>query len=141
MRFALILGTILLASCGGEERAAARDDLPAISGCSVTDGDTIRCGNERIRLLGIDAPEKPGHCRKGRNCAPGDPNASEEHLVKAMTSGSLTIERHGKDHYGRTLAHVYAGQTNLSCAQLTSGNAIYRSDWDDPAGRLTAECH
>ncbi|MGC1270186.1 MAG: hypothetical protein WA842_06275 [Croceibacterium sp.] len=36
--------------------------------CSVTDGDTIRCGDERIRLLGIDAPEMGGRCREGRVC-------------------------------------------------------------------------
>jgi endonuclease YncB( thermonuclease family) len=44
-----------------------------VSGCTVTDGDTIRCNGERIRLLGIDTPELPGHCRKGRDCVSGDP--------------------------------------------------------------------
>lgn len=29
------------------------------------DGDTLRCGRERIRLLGTDAPELPGHCQRG----------------------------------------------------------------------------
>ena len=24
--------------------------------CTVTDGDTLRCGEERLRLTGIDAP-------------------------------------------------------------------------------------
>jgi len=76
-----------------------------IYGCSATDGDTIRCGDERIRLLGIDAPELPGHCRVGRDCAPGDPHASTNNLKAAM-SGSLTIKRIGEDHYGRTLALV-----------------------------------
>ena len=31
--------------------------------CTVVDGDPLRCGSERVRLLGIDAPELPGHCR------------------------------------------------------------------------------
>ena len=39
-----------------------------VSGCTVTDGDTIRCDGEPIRLLGIDTPEVPGHCREGRDC-------------------------------------------------------------------------
>lgn len=41
-----------------------------VSGCTVTDGDTIRCNGERIRLLGIDTPELPGHCRQGRVAYP-----------------------------------------------------------------------
>lgn len=110
---------------GGE--AAYRE---TISGCRVTDGDTIRCGDERIRLLAIDAPEMPGHCRSGRHCAPGDPYASTDSLRAAMT-GSLTIDRVGEDHYGRTLARVASSKGDLSCWQLEHDQAVYRSDWDN----------
>lgn len=101
-----------------------------ISGCRVTDGDTIRCGDERIRLLAIDAPEMPGHCRRGRICAPGDPYASTESLRSALT-GDLTIDRVGEDHYGRTLARVAGDKGDLSCWQLERGHAIYKADWDN----------
>lgn len=93
------------------------------------DGDTLRCGDERIRLLAIDAPELPGHCRRGRHCAPGDPVASKRSLAGAL-SGRASIERHGHDRYGRTLAWVRVNGVNLSCYQLARGQAIYRSDWD-----------
>lgn len=33
-----------------------------VSGCSVTDGDTIRCNGERIRLLGVGACKRSGPC-------------------------------------------------------------------------------
>lgn len=101
-----------------------------LTGCSVTDGDTIRCGSERIRLIGIDAPELPGHCRSGRDCAPGDPYASTASLVSAMT-GSLTVERVGEDHYGRTLAVVAGTNGDLSCWQLAHHQAIYKPGWDN----------
>jgi len=101
-----------------------------IYGCSATDGDTIRCGDERIRLLGIDAPELPGHCRAGRVCAPGNPLASTNNLRAAM-SGPLTIRRFGEDHYGRTLAMVAGSEGDLSCWQLRHDQAIYKADWDD----------
>ena len=109
-----------------------------ISGCSVTDGDTIRCQGERIRLLGIDAPEMPGHCRSGRNCAPGDPYASTRSLANAVT-GTMAIERFGEDHYGRTLAAVAGPEGDLSCHQLLRGQAIYRFDWDN-ALRIARTC-
>ena len=99
--------------------------------CTATDGDTIRCGSERIRLLGIDAPELPGHCRPGRHCAPGDPEASKASLARAISLGPIVIRRIGMDRYGRTLALVSAGGTDLSCWQLTHGQAIYRPDWDN----------
>ncbi|GAA4778979.1 hypothetical protein GCM10023219_28750 [Stakelama sediminis] len=109
---------------------AASPTNAVLHGCSVTDGDTIRCGAERIRLLGIDAPELPGHCRPGRHCAPGDPYASTRSLRAAMTE-AITIERVGTDHYGRTLGVVSSSQGNLSCLQLKQAQAIYVERWDN----------
>ena len=107
------------------------DAEPVVASCTVTDGDTIRCGDERIRLLGIDAPEKPGHCRQGRVCAPGDAAASTRSLQAAMEKGPISIIRMGQDRYSRTLALVRAGETDLSCHQLETSNAIYKPRWDD----------
>ncbi len=104
----------------------------------AVDGDTLRCGEERIRLLGIDAPEMPGHCREGRDCAPGDPLASKAALEQAA-QGTATIERVGQDLYSRTLARVRVNGVDLSCAQLAKGYAIYRADWDQFA-LVGSEC-
>lgn len=99
--------------------------------CTVVDGDTLRCGEERVRLLGIDAPEMPGHCRQGRTCAPGDPRASKDALKRLIGRAKVRLVRVGKDRYGRTLAVAYVGKVNLSCAQLRSGQAIYKPQWDN----------
>ena len=123
MIFAL---AILCASCSPVPEPVALQ-----AACSVTDGDTIRCGDERVRLLAIDAPELPGHCRPGRRCTPGDPVAATDSLRAALQSGPLRIVRLGQDRYGRTLGSVFAGETNLSCHQLASRNAIYVAKWDD----------
>ena len=124
--------SLLLASLTLSPSGPASIPLPA-STCRVTDGDTIRCGAERIRLLGIDAPELPGHCRRGRVCAPGNPSTSRASLASAMAIGSLSILRVGTDRYGRTLALVRSGHRDLSCWQLTRGQAIYKPRWDDGA--------
>jgi micrococcal nuclease len=114
--------------------------------CAAVDGDTLRCAptplfpkGERIRLLGIDAPEMRGHCRKGRRCAPGDPHASAASLASALRNGAATIERIGSDRYGRTLAMVRVGGQDLSCWQLSRGKAIYRPDWDN-GRRVASRC-
>ncbi|EGF92464.1 nuclease family protein [Asticcacaulis biprosthecium C19] len=106
---------------------------------SVTDGDTIRCGEERIRLLGIDAPEMGGKCRPGRVCVAGDPKASKANLVRLMKVGPYKIERVGTDRYGRTLALVTAGGVDVGCAQLKAGQAVYVAKWDK-GGRVRKAC-
>jgi micrococcal nuclease len=109
-----------------------------VSACRVVDGDTLRCGSERIRLLGIDAPELPGHCATGRQCAPGDPLASSQSLAQAV-AGDLRYTRVGVDRYGRTLALVAGSVGDLSCWQLTHDQAIYKPNWDND-GRVAALC-
>jgi len=123
--------------------AASTTDMPpalavAVENCRVVDGDTLRCGRERIRLLGIDAPEMPGHCQARRRCVPGDPFASRNSLALAA-AGHLVIERVGTDRYGRTLGLVRGARGDLSCWQIQNRQAQYRRDWDD-GGALARRC-
>jgi len=68
----------------------------------VVDGDTLRVGSERVRLVGIDAPEQTQHCGSERRVACGI-MASQwlEQLVKGRTVQCLPT---GRDRYGRLLA-------------------------------------
>lgn len=113
-------------------------DLEAVSNCVAIDGDTLNCAGERIRLLGIDAPELPGHCQVGRVCVPGDPFASKRSL-EGLIEPTMDIIRYGRDRYGRTLAMVYVWEGSLSCRQLRTGNAMYVSEWDEN-GVVAADC-
>lgn len=119
--------------------AAAADGGEPLTSCTITDGDTIRCGDERIRLLAIDTPELPGHCRRGRKCVEGDPHAAKRSLEELTAGAALTITRVGEDRYGRTLGLVRADGADLSCHQLAEGEAAYRKDWDN-GGRVAAIC-
>jgi endonuclease YncB( thermonuclease family) len=96
---------------------------------SVTDGDTLRCGDRRVRLYGIDAPELPGHCRPGRSCTPGDPYASTANLRALVGASTLQCDSKGIDTYGRTLARCSAGSQDLSCGQIKGGFAVRRYGW------------
>jgi len=116
----------------------------ALTGCTVTDGDTIRCGKERVRLIGIDAPDDPGNSRcrpfpkPGAVCNRRRAAESKQALQRAMT-GPIRIERLGTDNYGRTLAMVYVHGRSLSCRQIETGQAAYVARWD--RGRHVArEC-
>ncbi|MBH5322954.1 thermonuclease family protein [Aurantiacibacter sediminis] len=109
-----------------------------LENCTVTDGDTIRCGDERIRITGIDAPETHA-CRAGRRCVDGDGRASTRAMEATVANTALTIVRLGEDRYGRTLGVVYADGQNIACAQLAAGQAYYVARWDDE-GLVAADC-
>lgn len=78
----------------------------------VHDGDTIRCGRERVRIVGIDAPELPGSSK----CEPRPTRTawcdyqagyrSRDALRGFLARGPVMIDRRGVDRYGRTLARV-----------------------------------
>lgn len=94
----------------------------AVGACiaHVSDGDTIRlCGGERVRLIGIDAPELTGSKRcsprsrarlvGSRNpswCDAAKAKRSKAALERFIASGTVRVERRGQDVYGRTLARV-----------------------------------
>ncbi len=96
--------------------------LTAALALSVTDGDTLRRGDERIRLLGVDAPEtlRP-KCLAERMLG-----ARATVFVKAKVAAAkrVRIERHGLDRYHRTLARVYLDGEDLSQALLAAGLAV-----------------
>jgi endonuclease YncB( thermonuclease family) len=84
---------LLLALPGCAEAQALR--------CVATDGDSLRCGRERIRLLGLDAPEMNGRCARERRLA-----AAARDRLQSLIAGGASIRSAGEDRYGRTLARV-----------------------------------
>lgn len=59
----------------------------------------------------------PGHCRRGRDCTPGDPVASADHLRSLTRFASLQCRKYATDVYGRTVARCSVGKaarTNCS---------------------------
>ena len=102
------------------------------------DGDTLRCGSIRLRLLGIDSPELD-RCPPHRECVAGDGQASKRSLASALRHGRLTYSIVTTDRFGRYVVMAWAGRVNLSCWQLQAGQANYKPRWDN-GGLVAAEC-
>lgn len=100
---------------------------------SVTDGDTLRIGEQRIRLAAIDAAENHG-CRKGRVCAPGDGRQAKATLSRIAMGQRITCEPVGTS-YNRTVAFCTIGGRDVSCSMLRARQAIYKPGYDKK-GRL-----
>lgn len=89
----------------------------------VVDGDTIRLKDgRRIRMIGLNAPET---AKKGVADEPFAVAARQrlQQLVDASAGQvGLVLGQQSRDHYGRTLAHVYgADGANLEAQLLAEG--------------------
>lgn len=82
---------------------------------SITDGDTLRCGELRVRLLGIDTPER------SQGALGDSATAALERLAPVGSRVVLEYDREREDRYGRTLAYVYNEQGYFVNEQLVRG--------------------
>ena len=94
----------------------------------VVDGDTLRIGNERIRLLGIDAPELSQTCRDAKGSAWACGGEASARL-KTLAAADLTCTRRGLDRYGRTLAICRAGGVDVGETLVREGLAVSYGDY------------
>lgn len=94
----------------------------------VMDGDTFKSGDTRVRLWGIDAPEK------------GQPFADEARArLKELIEGkAVRLEWKDKDQHSREVAIVYAGSTNINLQMVKDGLAWHYEYFAPDAEDLAA---
>jgi len=85
----------------------------------VIDGDTIVVQGEKIRLLGINAPELKGKCREESIRA----LRARSRLMKLIEAAKIDIDRNGFDRHRRTLATVSVAGTDLGHVLMREGLA------------------
>ena len=108
-RYCLILSLVLAAF-----PAAAQQRARAI------DGDTIAVGAERIRVMGLDAPELRARCPRELRLA----RRARDRLAVHISTG-IQLEPHGRDRYGRLLA-VVRDRSGRDVAQLLIAEGLAR---------------
>lgn len=95
---------------------------------AVHDGDSLRCDGERVRLIGIDAPEMADspRCKDSRrlrsDCDQQRAIASRNYL-RSLTRGEVRCESVSRDAYARVLARCTAGDVDLNAAMIEAGHA------------------
>lgn len=70
--------------------------------CEAVDGDTLRCGRERVRVVGLDAPEMRARCPAEARAA----RLARDRLA-SLVAGGVTLRPEGRDRYGRLLATAH----------------------------------
>lgn len=97
--------------------------VAAIIACTappVHDGDTLRCGSERVRLFGVDAPE----VRRGANAAEPLAYEARDELLR-LTRGRVGCRFVARDRYGRFVGRCWSDASpDVNAALIRSGLAI-----------------
>jgi endonuclease YncB( thermonuclease family) len=88
------------------------------------DGDTLVVGEERIRLLGIDAPESSQACRDSQDVPYPCGERARMVLAEMIAMQTVTCIVEGRDRYRRALAVCRAGQTDLNAEMVRRGAAV-----------------
>ncbi|MBN2631280.1 MAG: thermonuclease family protein [Rhodobacteraceae bacterium] len=115
LRSLLVLSTLLLS-------APVAVALTQSGAVRVVDGDSLELGGEKIRLFGIDAPERGQSCdRNGQTWECGAWSAAM--LARAVQAGQVTCTPQDRDRFGRTVAICHAGKIDLGQAQVRAGAA------------------
>jgi endonuclease YncB( thermonuclease family) len=118
---ALVLAVVGAFAAGSSSGPA--ESFPARA-CSAVDGDTIRCGRERIRISNIDTPELGSHARCAAEAELAD--RAKRFTAERLAAGPIEIRRdveRPRDRYGRTLATVRAQEADLGEALVAAGLA------------------
>lgn len=88
----------------------------------AVDGDTLRIGSTRVRLIGLDAIELDQNCTGRGDVDWACGQAARSFLARALRGDITTCHHEGRDRYGRTLARCATAAGDL-------GDAIVRAGW------------
>ena len=109
------------------------EEVKIISGIAkVTDGDTIRIEEKKIRFFGIDAPEKKQQCKKpwltisfisfSKDYPCGQ--ISTDKLKKKINNKLLICKWNNKDKYKRYIAECFKDKININAWMVRNGYAV-----------------
>lgn len=116
---AAILGLLALLAARLDDVGEQRLDGRAI----INDGDTLTLAGQRIRLLGIDAPEHDQVCqRKAVDYACG--RQAREALSRIIDGRPVACEGWERDRYGRLLASCVVGGLDIGRTMVEAGWAV-----------------
>ncbi len=115
---ALVVSRVDWASINGEGTPQAIAGL-----AEARDGDSLMIGRHRVRLNGIDAPERDQSCKRaGKSWACG--REAQRHLARLIGNHKVDCTIVKRDRFDRFLAQCRAGQRDLNRIMVEDGMAI-----------------
>jgi endonuclease YncB( thermonuclease family) len=106
---------------------------PSLSGrAHAIDGDTLRIGETRIRLTGLDAVERDQSCTRADGTAWACGRDAGAYLGTLVDHATITCVTSGRDLYRRVLARCTAGGNDLGEQMVRAGWAVAELDYALP---------
>lgn len=101
-----------------------RNAVDIVGLARVADGDTLDVGNERVRLFGIDAPEKDQSCAtpSGKDWACGA--VAQASLNMLLVNETVRCREQDRDPYGRIVAQCFVGEQDVGAWMVREGWAM-----------------
>ena len=90
----------------------------------ITDGDTIRIGNERIRLYGIDSPEQQQTCLDEKDEEWSCGKDATEALRRFIGNSEVYCQQKDIDRYGRIVAVCFKDGQDINEWMVSNGWAV-----------------
>ena len=140
--FSVVLGILGSLSIVGSDKPIIKNgSMQIISGrAQVTDGDSLRIGDERIRLFGIDAIEGKQTCNyRGDEWACG--RSSRKALERAINRDPVSCTVYDKDKYKRLVSICRIGDLDLNEAQVRNGWAVAYTKYSKRYAEAEKEAH
>lgn len=95
----------------------------------LADGDSLKIGDETIRLAGIDAPERGQFCQDAHGGSWSCGVSAMAALEAIIARGALRCDGLEHDRYGRLVARCSVkGQSDIGAEMVAQGWAINLSD-------------
>lgn len=109
---------------GAVHESAVREPTRRLSGhVRIVDGDTVKMHGVRLRLYGIDAPEKAQTCERGGQTWPCGREATRA-LGDVVGAGLIDCDELGIDRYNRPIVRCFAGGRDLNGWMVSQGWAV-----------------
>lgn len=112
-----------------EEETFEPDEVQVIHGqTQLSDGDSLHVNRQKVRLIGIDAPELHQSCQKDGNSYPCG-EMSKQHLETLINGNEISCTYTGIDKFDRLLGRCRAGQIDLNRQMVKDGWAVSYHDY------------
>jgi endonuclease YncB( thermonuclease family) len=122
-----LLGLLLLIAArldGGSGDEDAGPETALAGPFHVLDGDTMASGRQRLRLLGLDAPELGQTCRTAAGTEWDCGLAARQALRDRVDAAGIECRGNARDRYHRLLVDCRRGEVSINGGMVRDGLAI-----------------